>query len=111
MIVLITQHCSAEIINVPDDFETIQSAINDTQAGDTVLVQPGTYVENITFRNTITVASLFLLTEDEAFIDSTFIDGNEDGTVITFYSGQTSRLVGFTIQNGFNRMGGGIYWD
>ena len=39
----------ADIINVPDDFETIQAAIDAAQDGDTVLVQPGVYVENIDF--------------------------------------------------------------
>ena len=37
----------AAIINVPDDFETIQGAIDEADDGDTVLVAPGEYVENI----------------------------------------------------------------
>ncbi len=36
-------------IRVPGDRPTIQSAINSAQHGDTVLVSPGTYVENIDF--------------------------------------------------------------
>ena len=39
----------AEIIHVPDDFETIQGGIDEAEDGDTVLVQPGEYVENIDF--------------------------------------------------------------
>ena len=34
----------AEILNVPDDFETIQEAIDEAGDGDTVLVAPGEYV-------------------------------------------------------------------
>ena len=36
---------------VPDDFPTIQGAISDPMVvnGDTVIVRPGTYVENIDF--------------------------------------------------------------
>ena len=41
------QQTQATIINVPADSTTIQAAINGTSHGDTVLVQPGTYFENI----------------------------------------------------------------
>ena len=40
---------------VPDDFLTIQEAIDGAQAGDTVIVEPGDYTENITLRNDIDV--------------------------------------------------------
>jgi hypothetical protein len=41
--------CNATIINVPDDYATIQAGIDASEDGDTVLVQPGRYVENIDF--------------------------------------------------------------
>ena len=74
----------ADIINVPDDFETIQGGINAAEDGDTVLVQPGEYVENIHIRWSMTVASLFLTTGDDDFITETVIDGNRSDNVITF---------------------------
>ena len=40
---------SATIINVPADYDAIQAAINASSDGDTVLVQPDTYIENINF--------------------------------------------------------------
>ncbi|MFB0516174.1 MAG: hypothetical protein ACETWG_06175, partial [Candidatus Neomarinimicrobiota bacterium] len=40
---------AANIINIPADSSTIQAGINGASTGDTVLVQPGTYVENINF--------------------------------------------------------------
>ena len=38
---------AATIINVPADYSAIQAALNAAQSGDTVLVQPGTYYENV----------------------------------------------------------------
>jgi len=104
---------SASIINVPEDHETIQAGIDASRNGDTVLVQPGIYRENITFHERrITLASLFLTTGDETYIDSTIIDGGGDGTVVVIEGirGNSSALTGFTIQNGNTReCGGGVY--
>ena len=48
----------AAVINVPADQPTIQDAIDVAQTGDTVLVAPGTYLENINFSGkSITVKS------------------------------------------------------
>ncbi len=47
---LSTSLASAEIIWVPDDYETIKLAINATSPGDTVMVRPGNYYEyNVNF--------------------------------------------------------------
>ncbi len=112
IIVLLTQHCFAEIINVPDDIETIQGAINASDDGDTVLVAPGTYVEKVDFcGKAIVVSSLFLTTRDTAYVASTIIDGDSSGTVVTFNNDETEAtlLTGFTIRNGGPYRGGGIY--
>ena len=100
------------VLYVPDDFETIQAAIDTSQDGDTVVVRQGRYVENINFSGkNIVVASLFLTTGDEDYIEETVIDGDENGTVVTFENGETedAMLIGFTIQNGQNEHGAGIY--
>jgi nitrous oxidase accessory protein NosD len=84
------------VIRVPGDNPTIQSAIDGASAGDTVLVAPGTYVENINFRGkAITVVS-------EQGPEVTIIDGNFAGPVVTFTSGEGrgSVLRGFTLQRG-----------
>ena len=100
-------------INIPADQPTIQAGIDESVDGDTVLVQPGTYIENINFNgHNITLASLFFTTQDTSYISQTIIDGNQNGSVVTFENDEdnTTVLSGFTIANGnaiYN--GGGIY--
>ena len=56
---------SSTIINIPADYPSIQQGIDAGNNGDTVLVQPGTYYENINFNgHNVTLASLFLTTGD-----------------------------------------------
>jgi len=92
-------------------FASIQTAINSSSDGDTVLVQSGTYIENINYNGkNIVVGSLYLTTQDTSYISSTIIDGNQAGSVVTMSSNEpvTSEINGFTIQNGLNAFGGGF---
>jgi ASPM-SPD-2-Hydin domain-containing protein len=101
---------AATVIHVPADKATIQAGINAAIKGDTVLVSPGTYNENINFRGkAITVKS-------SMGPKVTIIDGGGVSAVVTFASKETlgSLLRGFTIRNGLsgtstsNYVGGGI---
>ncbi len=97
----------AEVINVPDDFETIQGAIDASEDGDTVLVQPGEYVENINFDGK---AIAVIGNPDDP--SEVIIDGDaNDHSVVVFRNeeGRNTVLSGFTIQNGTTDYGGGIY--
>lgn len=94
---------SATIINIPQDYLTIQEGINASVNADTILVQPGTYFENVNYNGKdITLASLFLTTQDTTYISQTIIDGNQNGSVVTFESGEnyTSALIGFSLTGG-----------
>jgi hypothetical protein len=91
----------ASTIHVPKDQPTIQAGINAANNGDTVLVAPGKYVENINFNGkAITVTSA-------GGAKVTVIDGNAAEPVVLFIrnEGTNSVLNAFTLQNG----GGGNY--
>jgi parallel beta-helix repeat protein len=95
---------------VPEDYPTIQEAIDTANNGDVIVVSPGTYRENIDFiGKNITLRS----TEpgNPLVMASTVIDGGGRGSVVTFKSGETSeaRLEGFQILNGKSTFGGGIF--
>ena len=56
-------------------YTIIQTAIDSSINGDTIIVSPGTYVENINFNGkNIVLASEFLLNNDTSYISSTIID-------------------------------------
>ena len=102
----------ATTIYIPDDYATIQAGIDISVESDTILVQPGTYAENINYNGkAVILGSLFLTTQDTIYISQTVIDGSQNGSVVTFDSGEdsTSVLTGFTITNGYADSGGGIY--
>lgn len=83
-------------VGAGEPYKTIQSGINAAQKGDTVLVAPGKYDENIDFKGkAITVRS-------SGGSAKTILDGGGRGPAVTFKSGETaaSVLSGFTIEHG-----------
>ncbi len=93
-------------IEVPGDQPNIQAAINGAADRNTILVSPGTYVENINFfGKDVTVRSL-------SGPDQTVIDGASEGSVVSFIGGGSAAVLdGFEITNGFGSgagYGGGI---
>ena len=98
----------ASVITVPGSFNTIQEAIIASSSGDTVIVTPGTYFENINFYGkNIVVTSLFYLTGDISYITSTIINGSnplnpDTGSCVIFNSFEDSAAIlqGFTITGG-----------
>ncbi|MCF7794413.1 MAG: carboxypeptidase regulatory-like domain-containing protein [Candidatus Cloacimonetes bacterium] len=84
------------------DFTTIQHGINASSHGDTVLVYPGTYYENINYNyRNITVASLELTTGNEQYISQTVIDGQRQTSCVSLIHGEINCVLrGFTITNG-----------
>jgi hypothetical protein len=97
------------VILVPDDYSTIQVAIDTASGADTIIVSPGTYYENINLRG----KNIMLRSTDPSsptIVASTVIDGNQAGPVVAFSGTETPLCVlsGFTLTNGSTREGGGI---
>lgn len=98
----------AGLIHVPADYPQIQSAILASSNGDTVVVSPGTYYENINFRGKrIVLTSRFYESLDTAFIHSTIINGSQPvhsdtASCVILNSGEDSTTViqGFTLTGG-----------
>lgn len=99
---------SAEIKNVPSQYSTIQAAVDAAVNGDTVLVAPGTYVENVVIRGkNIVLTGTYYITGDRSLIASTIIDGsspiNADTASCVLIRGgvdSTGVLQGFTLTKG-----------
>ncbi|MGB8658411.1 MAG: T9SS type A sorting domain-containing protein [Candidatus Zixiibacteriota bacterium] len=127
-------YTAAKVLRIPTDLPTIQVGIVWAATGDTILVQRGTYYENLRFYNnglkdSLIVASNYLLDHDTATINRTIIDGShltrgkDNGSVVFFAGGvdSTSKLIGFTIRGGTGTRiklpteerisGGGIFCD
>ncbi|MBS4056413.1 MAG: T9SS type A sorting domain-containing protein, partial [Bacteroidales bacterium] len=108
----------AQTITVKQDgtgmFTAIQDAIDAAASGDTILVWPGTYYENLDFNEkSLTLGSLILTTGDISYREQTIIDGNNNGSCIRII-GRIGLLYpefvlnGFTLQHGNGFTGGCI---
>ncbi len=84
------------------DYTIIQAAIEAANDGDTVLVHPGRYIENIDYiGKSISVYSLEAIDGDSTYISQTIIDGNRNGSCVAFRNAeQNASLRGFTLTNG-----------
>ena len=88
------------VLEVPNEYPTIQSAIDSASDYDTVYVHSGIYVENIVFNN----KSIFLIGQDR---NNTIVDGNQTCPVINLTGNST--VESLKIQNaGGVCYGGGI---
>lgn len=102
------------VLNVPEDFITIQQAIEFAEEGETVLVAPGTYYETVDFMG----KGITLKSEDGA--ESTVINALLQGSCVSFTSSESadSMLDGFTVtkgtgtavvHGGMEYFGGGVF--
>ncbi len=89
--------------------KTIQAGIDAAVNGDTVIVAPGTYKENILiyfYGENITITSID--PDDPAIVGETIIDGGQSGATVELVSGDSScYFQGFTITGGKTVRNGG----
>ncbi len=108
----------ADTINVPDDYATIQEAVNASTDGDVILVAPGTYYENISRFSAPDIS----IVSSSGNSEDTIIDGQGGrGIYLTWQSSTSDRYLainGFTFQNcnaipvgDGHRVGGAIWHD
>ncbi len=92
MVCLVATYMSvcAKIISVPVNAPTISAAMLQIKKGDTIIVEDGTYKEQIYVTPGVTLISKNLF--------KACINGNSKGTVVTMGNGST--LSGFDIRNG-----------
>src|SRR6056297_129655 len=102
LLTVLTFTSQAQTIQVPQDFESIQSAIDASSQGDSIHIAPGIYVENLVIPHELTFYSDFLVTQDMSDIESTVLDGDSSGAVILAKQPLGNRLefIGLTVQNG-----------
>ncbi len=94
---------SAASIAVPGDHKTIQSAVDFASPGDTIIVGPGNYLENVVL---IDKTDLTLIGEEGA--ENTIIDGDQKSAAVSINScGGTTTLIGFTFTRGLSDANGG----
>ncbi len=102
LILLFSMISVSQIIHVPDDFTSIQQAVEAAVENDTILISNGTYIENPHIDKLLTITSNYMFSGDPTDIESTVIDGNQDGSVFTAESipGDTLKFIGLTVTNG-----------
>jgi parallel beta-helix repeat protein len=96
--------------------KTVIAGLNTAISGDQVWVAAGKYNERVTLKSGVALYGGFIGTETDLsqrnFVTNiTILDGSKAGKVVTSPSGATTstRIDGFTIQNGKTTSGGGIY--
>ena len=117
-----------KIIKVPEDYKSIQLAIDNAKIGDSVEVDAGEYKENIIMKEGVSLIGSNILeklekekepSSEDLELDSfsslgrvianeTILDGGNFGNVVSFKNGITdkTKLAGFTIKNAGKSLSG-----
>ncbi|MCD4651089.1 MAG: right-handed parallel beta-helix repeat-containing protein [Candidatus Cloacimonetes bacterium] len=101
-----------------EDYTSIQTAIDNSNDSDSILVHPGRYIENQnTNGHNVTITSLFAIDQNPTHIDSTIIDGNFERSV-RIENSESVTFNGFTVSNNYDLenvmshgFGGGFFID
>lgn len=104
---------NATILNVPEEFSTIALAMEEANAGDTILVAPGVYRSSVSITEFgFVLASHYIFSNYPKHISETVLEGgNHERSVVSVYNlnEEVVEINGFTIRNGRTDYGGGVY--
>jgi hypothetical protein len=95
---------SAATIYVPDDYSTIQQAVNAASPGDTIIVRDGSYTENVDVNKQLTIQS-------EHGSASTIVQANNSNDHVFEVTVDWVNISGFTVQGATGLGKAGIYLE
>jgi len=88
-------------IYVPIEYTDIQKAIDNASDGDTIIIENGSYNENLVVSNKrLTIASNYYLSNDPNDIQTTIIDGNRNAVITVDATAAGTSIIGLTLKNG-----------
>jgi len=94
---------SARTIYVPDDYEKIQWAIDNASAGDTIIVRPGTYNENVVVSKSLEIRSY------SQNLSDTIVKANNSNDHVFHVTADNVYINGFTVTGANGLDTAGIY--
>jgi len=92
----------ASFTYVPDDYPTIQAAVNAASAGDTIIVRNGTYNENVKVNKRLTIRC-------ENGSDSTIVQAANSMDHVFEVTADHVSISGFTVGGALDRWNAGMY--
>jgi parallel beta-helix repeat protein len=87
---------------VPDDYPTIQAAVNVASAGDTIIVRDGTYNENVKVNKRLTIQS-------ENGANCTIVQAANSTDHVFEVTADYVNISGFTVEGALDRWNAGMY--
>ena len=93
---------SAATIYVPDDYLTIQQAVNNAMECDVITVRDGTYVENVNVNKRLTIRS-------ENGSESTIVVADDSNEYIFSVTAEYTKIDGFSVNGATGWLKAGIY--
>jgi parallel beta-helix repeat protein len=96
--------CTASTTYVPDEYSTIQAAVNAASNGDTIIVRDGTYTENIKVDKSLTIRS-------ENGPDYTVVRAKKPDEHVFNVTADYVNITEFTVEGATRWISAGIYLD